>query len=96
MQIRNGSIVMPCDGLYLVSLKGHLIAQNLLKLTLKTDNILWEQTVNRSSAVNLITVLFLFQQDNITLSTSSEAIISHLSISLVLQSSVDDDVKCHM
>ncbi|NXI99580.1 TNFL4 factor, partial [Psophia crepitans] len=44
IQIRNGSIMITCDGLYLVSLKGvlhfpHLVEEDLLKLTLwKTDN----------------------------------------------------------
>ncbi|KFU91306.1 hypothetical protein M959_05817, partial [Chaetura pelagica] len=50
IQIRNGSIMMPCDGLYLVSLKCNIIFQeeeSLLKLTLcKTDDkscrALWE------------------------------------------------------
>ncbi|KFP75583.1 hypothetical protein N310_12860, partial [Acanthisitta chloris] len=42
IQIRNGSIMIPCDGLYLVSLKGSLfspdVEKDLLKLTLqKTD-----------------------------------------------------------
>ncbi|XP_054021463.1 uncharacterized protein LOC128897554 [Dryobates pubescens] len=102
IQIRNGSIMVPCDGLYLMSLEGniHFLVQGLLKLTLmKTDkkpHVLWEQTVEESSsAVSLITVVFFFQHDNITLLTSSEAIIS-LSFSLVLLSPVDDGVKCHL
>ncbi|XP_068020641.1 tumor necrosis factor ligand superfamily member 4 [Melanerpes formicivorus] len=102
IQIRNGSIMVPCDGLYLMSLEGniHFPVQGLLKLTLmKTDkkpHVLWEQTVEESgSAVSLVTVLFLFQHDNITLLTSSEAIIS-LSFSLVLLSPVDDNVKCQL
>ncbi|NWR39771.1 TNFL4 factor, partial [Tachuris rubrigastra] len=37
IQIRNGSIVIPCDGLYLVSLKGSIyLEENLLQLTLNT------------------------------------------------------------
>ncbi|KFV65601.1 hypothetical protein N307_15498, partial [Dryobates pubescens] len=48
IQIRNGSIMVPCDGLYLMSLEGniHFLVQGLLKLTLmKTDkkpHVLWE------------------------------------------------------
>ncbi|KFQ95007.1 hypothetical protein Y956_03458, partial [Nipponia nippon] len=51
IQIRNGSIMITCDGLYLVSLKGNIVFPDLkedsLKLTLqKTDNktsmALWE------------------------------------------------------
>ncbi|XP_068272849.1 tumor necrosis factor ligand superfamily member 4 [Nyctibius grandis] len=95
MQIRNGSIMITCDGLYLVSLNGKIIFLDLeeedsLKVTLcKTDkttsNALWVQTVQESGkAVNLTTVLFLFDQDNITLWTSSNATIADLSFSLVL------------
>ncbi|XP_059678137.1 tumor necrosis factor ligand superfamily member 4 [Gavia stellata] len=97
IQIRNGSIMITCDGLYLVSLKGVSIIPDLekedsLKLTLwKTDNktsrALWEQTVQDSgNAVYLTTVLYLFAQDNITLWTSSNAIIADLSFSLALLS----------
>ncbi|NXB18890.1 TNFL4 factor, partial [Rhagologus leucostigma] len=49
IQIRNGSIVIPCDGLYLVSLKSsiYLEEEDLLKLTLQgthktTSTVLWE------------------------------------------------------
>uniref|UniRef100_A0A8B9FH20 TNFL4 factor n=1 Tax=Amazona collaria TaxID=241587 RepID=A0A8B9FH20_9PSIT len=95
IQIKNGSIMINCDGLYLVSLKGFITdleEGDLLKLTLqKTDKRnsrpLWEQTAQgREYVVNLITVLFLFEKDNITLLTNSSATISHLSFSLVLQS----------
>ncbi|NWQ64334.1 TNFL4 factor, partial [Neopipo cinnamomea] len=47
IQIRNGSIVIPCDGLYLVSLKGSIyLEEDLLKLTLQkmhklTSSALW-------------------------------------------------------
>ncbi|NWU86203.1 TNFL4 factor, partial [Onychorhynchus coronatus] len=47
IQIRNGSIVIPCDGLYLVSLKGSIyLEEDLLKLTLQkmhksTSSDLW-------------------------------------------------------
>ncbi|KAM9543587.1 tumor necrosis factor ligand superfamily member 4 [Guaruba guarouba] len=97
IQIENGAIMISCDGLYLVSLKGFIFITDLeegdlLKLTLqKTDKrnsmALWEQTVRESeTALNLITVLFLFEKDNITLWTSSSANISDLTFSLVLQS----------
>ncbi|KAM9619228.1 uncharacterized protein ACIBXB_019466 [Morphnus guianensis] len=97
IQIRNGSIMITCDGLYLLSLKGNIFFHNpkeedLLKLTVwKTDNktsrALWEQTVWVSGeAVNLTIVLYLFAQDNITLGTSSNATIADLSFSLVLLS----------
>ncbi|KAM4655510.1 tumor necrosis factor ligand superfamily member 4 [Amazona ochrocephala] len=95
IQIKNGSIMINCDGLYLVSLEGFITdleEGDLLKLTLqKTDKRnsrpLWEQTAQgREYVVNLITVLFLFEKDNITLLTNSSATISHLSFSLVLQS----------
>ncbi|KAM6128749.1 tumor necrosis factor ligand superfamily member 4 [Phoenicopterus ruber ruber] len=98
IQIRNGSIMITCDGLYLVSLKGVSLLpdleeeEDLLKLTLrKTDKMtskaLWEQTVQDSSnAVNLTTVLYLFAEDNITLQTSSNATIADLSFSIVLLS----------
>ncbi|XP_030349647.1 tumor necrosis factor ligand superfamily member 4 isoform X2 [Strigops habroptila] len=96
MQIRNGSITISCDGLYLVSLKGFILfsdleEEDLLKLTLQktdktTSRALWEQTVQESdNAVNLITVLYLFKYDNITLWTNSNATIADLSFSLVLQ-----------
>ncbi|KAM6078562.1 tumor necrosis factor ligand superfamily member 4 isoform 2-T2 [Theristicus caerulescens] len=96
IQIRNGSIMITCDGLYLVSLKGNIIfldpekKEDSLKLTLrKTDNktsmALWEQTVQDSGdAVHFTTVLYLFAQDNVTLWTSSKARIANLSFSLVL------------
>ncbi|NXP13287.1 TNFL4 factor, partial [Thinocorus orbignyianus] len=50
IQIRNGSIMITCDGLYLVSLKGYIFfhdLENSLKLTLgktdsKTSTDLWE------------------------------------------------------
>ncbi|NWT11042.1 TNFL4 factor, partial [Vireo altiloquus] len=49
IQIRNGSIVIPCDGLYLVSLKSSIYREeeDLLKLTLQgthktTSSALWE------------------------------------------------------
>ncbi|KAM6124462.1 uncharacterized protein FYW35_003871 [Pterocles gutturalis] len=93
IQIRNGSITIPCDGLYLVSLKGSfpdLEEEDLLRLRLwKTDRMtsraLWDQHVHDSSKeVDLSTVLYLFEQDNITLQTSSNATIKDLSFSLVL------------
>ncbi|XP_029890136.1 tumor necrosis factor ligand superfamily member 4 [Aquila chrysaetos chrysaetos] len=97
IQIRNGSIMITCDGLYLLSLKGNIFfhgpkEEDLLNLTLwKTDNktsrALWEQTVWVSGdAVNLTIVLYLFAQDNITLGTSSNATIADLSFSIVLLS----------
>ncbi|XP_054066640.1 transcriptional adapter 1 isoform X2 [Rissa tridactyla] len=95
IQIRNGSIMITCDGLYLVSLKGFIFFRHLeksLKLTLgktdsKTRTDLWEQTVQDSGeSVNLTTVLYLFAQDNITLWTRPNANISDLSLSLVLLS----------
>ncbi|NWW76428.1 TNFL4 factor, partial [Climacteris rufus] len=49
VQIRNGSILIPCDGLYLVSLKSsiYLEEEDFLKLTLQrthktTSSALWE------------------------------------------------------
>lgn len=96
IQVRNGSIMITCDGLYLLSLKGIIILpdseKDLLKLTLwKTDKMtstaLWEQPVWVSgNAVNLTIVLYLFSEDNITLGTSSNATIWDLSFSLVLLS----------
>ncbi|NXM08820.1 TNFL4 factor, partial [Tyrannus savana] len=47
IQIRNGSIVIPCDGLYLVSLNGSIYPEEkLLKLTLENtqkslSSVLW-------------------------------------------------------
>ncbi|XP_063263048.1 tumor necrosis factor ligand superfamily member 4 [Prinia subflava] len=91
MQIRNGSILIPCDGLYLVSLKSfiYLEEEAWLKLTLRgtheaSSSALWEQTVHSDSTVNLTTALYLFQQDSITLWTNSNASISDLSFTLVL------------
>uniref|UniRef100_A0A8V5HFM5 Uncharacterized protein n=1 Tax=Melopsittacus undulatus TaxID=13146 RepID=A0A8V5HFM5_MELUD len=97
IQIKNGSIVISCDGLYLVSLKGFIFFADLekgdlRKLTLqktgkRTSEPLWEQMVQEKvNAVNLTTVLFLFEKDYITLWSSSSATISNLSFSLVLQS----------
>ncbi|XP_075012766.1 tumor necrosis factor ligand superfamily member 4 [Calonectris borealis] len=97
IQIRNGSIMITCDGLYLVSLKGvnlfpDLEEEDSLKLTLwKTDKTtsraLCKQTVQDSgNAVDLTTVLYLFEQDNITLWISANATIEDLSFSLVLLS----------
>ncbi|NWT79579.1 TNFL4 factor, partial [Lanius ludovicianus] len=43
IQIRNGSIVIPCDGLYLVSLKSSIYMHEEVKLSLKTtSSALWE------------------------------------------------------
>ncbi|XP_075567756.1 tumor necrosis factor ligand superfamily member 4 [Pelecanus crispus] len=93
IQIRNGSIMITCDGLYLVSLKGDITfdKEGSLKLILqktdKTSGFLWEQTIQDSSgAVHFTTVLYLFAQDNIALWTSSNATIDDLSFSLVLLS----------
>ncbi|XP_065530046.1 tumor necrosis factor ligand superfamily member 4 [Lathamus discolor] len=97
IQIKNGSIMISCDGLYLVSLKGFIFFADLeegdlRKLTLqktdrRTSRALWEQTVQkRDNTVNLTTVLFLFEKDYITLWTNSSATIVDLSFSLVLQS----------
>lgn len=99
IQIRNGSIVIPCDGLYLVSLRSSIFLEeeeDWLKVTLQgthetSSSALWEQTVQGSDGtVNLTTALYLFQQDSITLWTNSNASISDLSFSLVLIS----DNKC--
>ncbi|XP_013157722.1 tumor necrosis factor ligand superfamily member 4 [Falco biarmicus] len=95
IQIRNGSIMITCDGLYLVSLKGciffsDLEEEDLLKLTLQktgkaTSLALWEQPFqDRDTPVNLTTVLYLFHEDNITLLTNSDATIKDLSFSLLL------------
>lgn len=95
IQIRNGSIMITCDGLYLVSIKGVIhfpdLKEDLLKLMLwKTDKMtsraLCEQTVQDSDKVDLTTVLYLFAQDNITLLTSCNATVADLSFSLVLLS----------
>uniref|UniRef100_A0A8D0EUE9 TNF family profile domain-containing protein n=1 Tax=Strix occidentalis caurina TaxID=311401 RepID=A0A8D0EUE9_STROC len=85
IQIQNGSIMITHDGLYLVSLKGriHFPDPDELTLTLwktgkTTGSALWEQIVQDSgNAVNLMTVLYLFKEDNITLRTTKE---SHLSL----------------
>ncbi|XP_075280898.1 tumor necrosis factor ligand superfamily member 4 [Opisthocomus hoazin] len=93
IQMRNGSIMIPHDGLYLVSLKGAILFTDLeeedLLMLWKTDKttseVLWKQTVQDSSnTVNITTVLYLFDKDNITLWTTSNATISDLSFSLVL------------
>ncbi|XP_074764349.1 tumor necrosis factor ligand superfamily member 4 [Athene noctua] len=94
IQIRNGSIMITRDGLYLVSLKGsihfsdlHMLTLTLWKTDKTTSSVLWEQIVqDRDNAVNLTTVLYLFEQDNITLRTSSNATIEDLSFSLALLS----------
>ncbi|XP_074687771.1 tumor necrosis factor ligand superfamily member 4 [Strix aluco] len=94
IQIQNGSIMITHDGLYLVSLKGriHFPDPDELTLTLwktgkTTGSALWEQIVQDSgNAVNLMTVLYLFEEDNITLRTSSNATIADLSFSLALLS----------
>lgn len=89
----NGSIMIPCDGLYVVSLKGVLspdLEKSSLKLMMKNTESknaapLWERDVqNSSNAVDLITMLYLFAQNNIILSTSSNATIQCLTFSLVL------------
>lgn len=98
IQIRNGSIVIPCDGLYLVSLQSsiYLEEEGWLKLTLQgthetNSSALWEQTVQGTdSTVNLTTALYFFQHNSITLWTNSSASIFDLSFSLVLIS----DNKC--
>uniref|UniRef100_A0A8C4XIU8 Tumor necrosis factor ligand superfamily member 4 n=1 Tax=Falco tinnunculus TaxID=100819 RepID=A0A8C4XIU8_FALTI len=95
IQIRNGSIMITCDGLYLVSLKGYIFfsdleEEDLLKLTLQktgkaTSLALWEQPFqDRDTPVNLTTVLYLFDEDNITLLTNSDATIKDLSFSFLL------------
>lgn len=91
---RNGSIMITCDGPYLVSLKAKLSPDlddnSSLKLMMrKTENKnvepLWEQTIQGSSStVDLITMLYLFAQDNITLWTSLNVTVMELSFSLVL------------
>uniref|UniRef100_U3KJF7 Uncharacterized protein n=1 Tax=Ficedula albicollis TaxID=59894 RepID=U3KJF7_FICAL len=93
MQIRNGSILIPCDGLYLVSLKSFIYlpkGEDWLKLTLQgthktISSTLWDQFVHSNdSRVNLTTVLYLFREDSITLWTDCNANISDLTFSLVL------------
>ncbi|XP_041276127.1 tumor necrosis factor ligand superfamily member 4 [Onychostruthus taczanowskii] len=90
IRIRNGSILVPCDGLYLVSLNSSIYLEkeeeDWLNLTLQgTSSVLWEQMVqSNNSRVNFTAVLYLFEQDSITLWTSSNASISDLSLSLVL------------
>ncbi|KAM4896076.1 tumor necrosis factor ligand superfamily member 4 [Sylvia borin] len=92
IQIRNGSIMIPCDGLYLVSLKSsfYLKEEDWLKLTLQgtheaSSGAPWEQSVqSNDGTLNLTTVLYLSQEDSITLWTNSSAHISNLSFSLVL------------
>ncbi|XP_041334839.1 tumor necrosis factor ligand superfamily member 4 [Pyrgilauda ruficollis] len=90
IRIRNGSILVPCDGLYLVSLNSSVYLEkeeeDWLNLTLQgTNSVLWEQMVqSNNSRVNFTAVLYLFEQDSITLWTSSNASISDLSLSLVL------------
>lgn len=91
IQIRNGSIMITCDGLYLVSLNVNIYLDLELKMTLlKTDKTthtpLWEETLQEDNEkVNFTTVLFLFEEDSITLWTSSNATIKDLSLSLTLQ-----------
>lgn len=93
MQIRNGSIMIPCDGLYLVSLKSFIYLEekeDWLRLTLQgthktSSSTLWQQMVHSNdTTVNLTTVLYLFGDDSVTLWTSSNANISDLTLSLVL------------
>ncbi|XP_036244235.1 tumor necrosis factor ligand superfamily member 4 [Molothrus aeneus] len=90
IQIRNGSVLVPCDGLYLLSLRSTIYLdekeEDWLNLTLQaSSSVLWEQIVQSSeSRVNLTTVLYLFEQDSITLWTSSNASLWDLSLSLVL------------
>lgn len=95
IQIRNSSVVIPCDGLYLVSLQSTIYVEDedLLKLTLQgtQETPLWEHTMqSNDTTVNLTTVLFLFQENRITLWTNTGANIQDLSFSLVLVS----DTKC--
>ncbi|XP_068546420.1 tumor necrosis factor ligand superfamily member 4 [Anas acuta] len=92
--IRNGSIMITCDGLYLVSLNAKLSSDlddnSSLKLMMrntenKTNEPLWEQTIQGSSStVDLSTMLYLFAPDDITLWTSLNVTIMDLSFSLVL------------
>ncbi|XP_064282432.1 tumor necrosis factor ligand superfamily member 4 [Passer domesticus] len=89
IRIRNGSILVPCDGLYLVSLNSSIDLEeegDCLNLTLQgTSSVLWEQIVqSNNSRVNFTSVLYLFEQDSVTLWTSANAIIADLSLSLVL------------
>ncbi|CAN8218021.1 unnamed protein product [Coccothraustes coccothraustes] len=91
IQIHNGSVLVPCDGLYLMSLRSTIYLEkeekeDCLKLTLQgSSSVLWEQIVpSNETRVNLTTVLYLFEQNSITLWTSSNAILWDLSLSLVL------------
>ncbi|XP_068808067.1 tumor necrosis factor ligand superfamily member 4 [Struthio camelus] len=99
IRIRNGSIMITCDGLYLVSLKGvisfsELEKNNSLKLILgkkdnKTSETLWERTLqDDGKTVDLITMLYLFAQDDIALWTNRNATVKGLSFSLVLLSPI--------
>nr|XP_013816676.1 PREDICTED: tumor necrosis factor ligand superfamily member 4 [Apteryx mantelli mantelli] len=97
IHIRNGSLMITCDGLYLVSLKGvisfpELEKNDSLKLILgktKTSEALWEQTLqDNGKTVDLITMLYLFAQDNIALWTNTNATVKGLSFSLVLLSPI--------
>uniref|UniRef100_A0A8B9SBZ4 Tumor necrosis factor ligand superfamily member 4 n=1 Tax=Apteryx owenii TaxID=8824 RepID=A0A8B9SBZ4_APTOW len=97
IHIRNGSLMITCDGLYLVSLKGVISLPELekndsLKLILgktKTSEALWEQTLqDNGKTVDLITMLHLFAQDNIALWTNTNATVKGLSFSLVLLSPI--------
>uniref|UniRef100_A0A8B9VAR0 Uncharacterized protein n=2 Tax=Anas TaxID=8835 RepID=A0A8B9VAR0_9AVES len=92
--IRNGSIMITCDGPYLVSLNAKLSSDlddnSSLKLMMrntenKTNEPLWEQTIQGSSStVDLVTMLYLFAPINITLWTSLNVTVMDLSFSLVL------------
>lgn len=89
IQIRNGSVLVPCDGLYLLSLSSTIYLQkeeDWLKLSLQASSgVLWEQMVQGSeSRVNHTTVVYLFEEDSITLWTSSKGTLWDLSLSLVL------------
>ncbi|XP_025979110.2 tumor necrosis factor ligand superfamily member 4 [Dromaius novaehollandiae] len=99
IHIRNGSLMITCDGLYLVSLKGLISFPDLerndsLKLILgkkdnKTSKTLWEQTLeDNGKTVDLITMLYLFAQDNVALWTNTNATVKGLSFSLVLLSPI--------
>lgn len=91
---QNGSIMITCDGPYLVSLNAKLSSDlddnSSLKLMMrntenKTNESLWEQTIQGSSStVDLVTMLYLFAPINITLWTSLNVTVMHLSFSLVL------------
>lgn len=89
IQIRNGSVLVPCDGLYLLSLRSTIYLQreeDWLKLSLQASSgVLWEQMVQGSeSRVNHTTVVYLFEEESITLWTSSKGTLWDLSLSLVL------------